>query len=209
MSDDERPASGVPAGTGSPAALPPRPVLTDGVVLLREPVAHDTEAMVAGAGQASVAATTRVPSPYTHDDAADFLERTRVGWQESTAATFALCRAGRPDLLLGMVGLHDVDLSGEPGGAAEMGYWLAEEARGRGLMTRGVRLLCAWAFDDLRLARIDWFAKVGNDASRRVAEAVGVEVEGILRRGQVLRGQRVDHWVGGLLPADLVREQQR
>ena len=46
---------------------------------------------------------------------------------------------------------------------------------------------------------------VGNEPSRRVAEAVGVRVEGLLRRGESRRGERLDHWVGGLLAEDLVR----
>jgi RimJ/RimL family protein N-acetyltransferase len=72
-------------------------------------------------------------------------------------------------------------------------------------MHRAVLLLCAWAFDEAHLARIDWYAMVGNEASRRVAESCGVTVEGLLRRGQLHRGSRVDHWIGGMLPEDLRR----
>ncbi len=218
MSTDDATPSPTPATVAGPgtdmdrrdddraASLPPRPVLTDGVVLLRAPVASDTEALVAGAGQESVARFTRVPSPYTAAEATAFVHLATAGWADASVAAFAVCRASRPSALLGMVGLHDLDLSGRPGGAAELGYWLAEEARGRGLMTRAARLLCAWAFDELGLARIDWQAKVGNDASRLVAEAIGVQVEGVARRGGLLRGERADTWFGGLLPEDLVRE---
>ena len=64
---------------------------------------------------------------------------------------FAVCDAAQPDELLGLVGLHGVDLTGEPGGTAEIGYWMRTEGRGRGLMTRATRLASAWAFDELGL----------------------------------------------------------
>ena len=127
------------------------------------------------------------------------------GWAESSEAVFAVCDATQPDLLLGLVGLHGIDLGGEPGGVAEIGYWMSPSGRGRGLMTRAVRLVSAWAVDELHLTRITWFAIVGNDASRRVAEANGYVVEGLLRRGEARRGERLDHWIGGLLAEDVVR----
>jgi RimJ/RimL family protein N-acetyltransferase len=72
-------------------------------------------------------------------------------------------------------------------------------------MTRAVRLVSGWAFDDLGLAVITWYAVVGNDASRRVAEAAGYQVEGTLRRWAENRGVREDSWAATLLPEDLVR----
>ena len=60
----------------------------------------------------------------------------------------------------------------------EVGFWMAPWARGRGIMTDAVRLVCRWGFADLGLGRIEWWANVGNDASRRVAEKVGFTMEG-------------------------------
>ena len=72
-------------------------------------------------------------------------------------------------------------------------------------MTRAVRLVSAWAFDELGLAVITWYALVGNEPSLRVAEGAGYRLEGTLRRGAKHRGRREDTWVGSLLPDDLVR----
>jgi len=190
-----------------PPAFPPRPVLTDGVVLLREPGAAplDVDAIVHGASTPDVAHFTRVPVPYPRTEAERFVSLVRQHWAAGDGAVFAVCAAEEPDALLGMVGLHDVDLSGHPGGVAEIGYWMAPEGRGRGLMTRAVRLLSAWAVDELGLTRINWFAIVGNESSRRVAEACGYRIEGLLRRGESRRGERLDHWIGGLLAEELVR----
>ena len=185
--------------------FPSRRDLTDGVVLLREPVATDSPAIIAGATTPDVVRYTRVPSPYGPEDVESILRITREGWAASTDAVFAVCDSAEPGELLGLIGLHGVDLTGDPGGTAEVGYWLRAEGRGRGLMTRGVRLVSAWGFEQLGLAVITWYALAGNDASRRVAEAAGYRVEGTLRRGAEQRGRREDTWVGSLLPEDLVR----
>ena len=185
--------------------FPSRRDLTDGVVLLREPVAADAPAIIAGATTPDVVRYTRVPSPYGPEDVESILRITREGWAASTDAVFVVCDSAEPGELLGLIGLHGVDLTGDPGGTAEVGYWLRAEGRGRGLMTRGVRLVSAWGFEQLGLAVITWYALAGNDASRRVAEAAGYRVEGTLRRGAEQRGRREDTWVGSLLPEDLVR----
>lgn len=66
-----------------------------------------------------------------------------------------------------------------------------------------LRLACRWGFEQLRLARIEWRAYVGNDASRRVAEKAGFVLEGVQRARLAQRGERRDCWVAGLLPGDL------
>jgi RimJ/RimL family protein N-acetyltransferase len=195
----------ISATTDEQPTFPPRRALGDGVVLLREPVDADGPAIIAGATTPDVIRYTVVPTPYGADDLASILRIAREGWAAATDAVFAVCDAAEPDELLGLLGLHGVDLTGAPGGAAEIGYWMRPEGRGRGLMTRAARLASAWAFDELGLAVISWYALVGNDPSLRVAEAAGYRLEGTLRRYAHHRGERLDSWVGSLLPEDLVR----
>ena len=194
----------------APRALPARPELTDGVVLLRRPVEADVPAILRAVRDPLVVQYTRVPTPYAESEAHDFLRGSvEQGWAESSTAVFAVCDAADPGTLLGMIGLHDIDLTGDPGGVAEIGYWMSPDGRGRGLMSRAVRVLSTWGVDELGLTRITWFAIVGNEASRRVAEANGYLVEGLLRRGESRRGERLDHWVGGLLAEELPRGDGR
>jgi len=63
--------------------------------------------------------------------------------------------------LLGAAGLGDIADQ-----AAEVGYWLAAGARGRGIASAAVVALCRWGFEELGLQRIGWQALVGNWASR-------------------------------------------
>lgn len=85
----------------------------------------------------------------------------------------------------------------------DVGFLCAPWARGRGLTSAALHQVCGFGFAQLGLARIEWRAHVGNAASRRVAEKVGFQLEGVQRARLVQRGERRDAWVAGLLPADL------
>ena len=144
-----------------------------------------------------------LPDPYTVQDARDFVATCERGWAEGTEQVFGVTAAdgGR---LLGMVGLHNLShLSAPSGGMAEVGFWTAVAERGQGVITDAARLVCRYGFDELALARIEWQAEVGNHGSRRVAEKLGFTMEGTCRRRLLHVGERVDGWLGGLLPEEL------
>lgn len=139
-----------------------------------------------------------LPSPYRMQDAHAFVERVAIGgWRSGQRAEF-LAEDSVTGTSLGRVGLG---LSGD--GSAEIGYWVDPQARERAVATDAVRGVCAWAFTTLGLGLIEWRAEVGNTASRRVAEKVGFRVEATLRSRLVHRGERVDAWVGSLLPDEI------
>ncbi|WP_147796569.1 GNAT family N-acetyltransferase [Cellulomonas sp. Y8] len=171
--------------------------LTDGVVVLRAPGPADVDRIDALCQDRAIQEWTTVPSPYTREDAQSFVTGyVADGWARGTTLNWAV-RDAADDTLLGMVGLGM-----EGTGSAEIGYWLAPEARGRGLMSRSVELVLDAAFGRLGLVRVFWRAFVGNGPSRAVAERAGFRVEGELRLGAVQRGVRRDDWVGSLLATD-------
>jgi ribosomal-protein-serine acetyltransferase len=101
--------------------------------------------------------------------------------------------------LVGAMGIHGVQREPLRG---SIGYWLAADAQGRGLVTRCVRALIAKAFDDLGYRRVDIRADVANARSRAVPERLGFAFEGVLRR-EFFDGRRfVDQAVYGLLRED-------
>ena len=57
---------------------------------------------------------------------------------------------------------------------------MVAEARGRGVATRGVRLLADWAREALELTKIDVLPHKDNAPSRRVAEKAGFHDTGEL-----------------------------
>jgi len=84
--------------------------------------------------------------------------------------SLAIVDAADTARLLGSIALHPIDWRL---GAADVGYWLAAPARGRGQATRAVRLVAGWAFDTLGLERLELRAQRGNHASQAVAARAG------------------------------------
>jgi ribosomal-protein-serine acetyltransferase len=83
--------------------------------------------------------------------------------------------------------------------ATSVGYWLAEEHQGRGLMTRAVGALVDHAFGELELHRVEIQAAEGNRRSRAIPERLGFQQEGILREAECVGGRYLDLVVYGLL----------
>jgi RimJ/RimL family protein N-acetyltransferase len=70
-------------------------------------------------------------------------------------------------------------------------------------MTRALRLLCRYAFEELALERLELFTDPDNPASQRVAGKVGFQREGILRSHLPHPdGRRRDSVMFSLLPDD-------
>ncbi|HJX08492.1 MAG TPA: GNAT family protein [Actinomycetota bacterium] len=81
--------------------------------------------------------------------------------------------------LAGGIGL-DIDSLSNSG---EIGYWLAKDHEGRGLVTRACERFFDMAFDQLGLHRMELQAAAGNMRSRAVAQRLGMREEGTWRDG--------------------------
>ncbi|GHC69778.1 GNAT family N-acetyltransferase [Streptomyces cinnamoneus] len=146
---------------------------------------------------------TSVPSPYTTEDARVFVEeRCPRDWDEDSAYTWGVFTRddGR---LAGSMCLVRLAYLHTPERQAELGYWTAKEARGRGYTVEAAREVIRWAFEDLGVERLEWYAEAGNEASRGVALKAGFRMEGTLRSKIPYNGTRRDAWTGSLLPSDL------
>jgi RimJ/RimL family protein N-acetyltransferase len=181
-----------------------QPTLADDVVTLRPLRPDDVPDIVLGCRDAETLRWTTIPTPYDEAAARAFIEVSRQGWGSGAGVIWAMTPAGA-ERWSGAISIGF--RAGDPA-MAEVGFNCAPWARGQGLTTAAMRLMCAWGFEswpfhDEGLARIQWSAYVGNDASRRVADKVGFVFEGTQRQRLVQRGIRRDAWVGGLLPGDL------
>jgi ribosomal-protein-alanine N-acetyltransferase len=126
----------------------------------------------------------RFPHPYTLADAEAWI--AQVGGQQPVSA-FAIATPGE---VIGGIGLElqrDLRL-----GAAEIGYWVAENHWGRGIATRAVAAFTTRAFSEFGLLRI--YAKVfeTNPTSARVLEKAGFVFQGRLRMSVVKKGRVLD-----------------
>ena len=77
--------------------------------------------------------------------------------------------------------------------AGRLGYWVADRAAGRGLATSAVEAVTAFAFERLRLARVEAAHVPTNAASARVLAKAGFEAEGHARSYVEIGGVRRDH----------------
>ena len=80
---------------------------------------------------------------------------------------------------------------------AELGWWLAEEYWGRGIVTRVAAALVEFAFADSEITRIYAPIHAGNTRSMRVAEKNGFRLEGVQPQSALKDCQVIDRWVYG------------
>lgn len=76
---------------------------------------------------------------------------------------------------------------------AYVGYWIDRDLAGGGYVPEGVVLLMRYAFEDLRLHRLEAAIVPRNVASRRVAEKLGMRDEGLALRFLQIQGVYEDH----------------
>ncbi|MFE9421611.1 GNAT family N-acetyltransferase [Kitasatospora sp. NPDC006697] len=108
-------------------------------------------------------------------------EMTRVGWQLWEAGTdfmYVLERAGRPDSVLGMFGLH----RRIGPGALEIGYWVDREHTGRSLATNGAAALTRAALALSDIERVEIHCDQANAASAAVPRKLGYRLDRIDRQ---------------------------
>ncbi len=174
--------------------VPPSPTLCDGVVTLRPWTDADLPHLAALVDDA-VLRFTGVPGDPQRREA--WLDRTRRP-HRPPSATFAI--TGPDGGLAGGLRLHEEEFTG----ATILGWWLGPAARGRGLAERALRLALPWSVSH---GAVRFVAGIfdGNTASRRLAERVGMQPEGLRRAHWPARepgGQRLDTWLYALVPAD-------
>jgi RimJ/RimL family protein N-acetyltransferase len=179
-----------------PRIVLPGRALSDRLTSLRPWRDADLGSLVAACQDPEVARWTRVPSPYGDGDGRAYLLTRYDAIQAGAAAPFAIVDPADDRRLLGSISLMRFDWRSA---RAEVGYWLAAEARGRGHATRAVCLICAWGAEALGLERVGLLAATGNAASQRVAERAGFSREAVLRSYMRSRDGRLDMVAFGLL----------
>jgi RimJ/RimL family protein N-acetyltransferase len=180
------------------------PDLIDGDLLLRAPRLDDVPTITRLCRDPDIERFTRVPSPYTEDDARRFVELSHAALADGTGAHL-LAVDRHDDAVLGAIGLS-VDARDWSG---ELGYWVAPEARRRRVATRGGRLLLRYGFDALELGYVMLWAAAANAGSNGVARALGFTHEGSCRQAMLdgptgdRTAPRGDANLWGLRPGEL------
>ena len=132
----------------------------------------------------------------TPEDTVEFIARAWEQLERDDGFQAAIVCKGA---IAGMVGYVSVDWQNR---STSLGYWLAEQHRGRGTMTEAVRALVKHAVFDWDLNRIEIRAAAENRASRAIPERLGFRQEGVLREAEVVDGRPLDIVVYALLAVD-------
>lgn len=134
-----------------------------------------------------------LPYPYTEQDGVDYIS-AMLSADENETFAFAITVDSK---VIGSIGvfrqgnIHRL--------TAELGYYIAEEYWGKGIMTEAVRQICEYVFDKSDIIRIYAEPFAYNTASCRVLEKTGFQYEGTLRNNAIKNGKIVDMKMYSLL----------
>ncbi|MFC7595859.1 GNAT family N-acetyltransferase [Terrabacter sp. GCM10028922] len=201
---DESPADAV-----DPAVAP----LSDGVITLRAHSLDDADAIVEQSTDPESLRWTTVPRPYTREDAVSFIEGNLQAWGSADAKRTWAIEWTDDDGTPRYGGTIDLRPTGAAS-AGELGFGLHPDARGRGVMSRAVRLVVAYAFATpvwgAPVTRVHWRAVAGNWGSRRAAWAAGFTFHGTIPGSHPDPDgglEALDTWTGSITPGEPLRPQ--
>lgn len=143
---------------------------------LRRPTLADVNAITRIADDRRIAENTRLPYPYSKDDAVSFIRHVAAEQRETV---FLIEHNHTP---IGMVGADWRDAD-----TPELGYWLGVEFWGQGFATEAARAVIDFTFEEFDVPLIRSGARVANPVSRNVLEKCGFQWCGVeLHRFQAL-----------------------
>jgi ribosomal-protein-alanine N-acetyltransferase len=130
-------------------------------------------------------------SAHLTEDHRSFVSRCAIRERERQIGTgfgFGIFVDGR---FVGEITLSSIQRG--PLQSAYIGYWIDEAVAGQGLMPEAVVTMLQYAFESLRLHRVEINIIPRNAASRRVVEKLGLRFEGISERYLEIDGAWEDH----------------
>ena len=169
----------------------PGPVFLDGEeIYLRTVEEEDLEFLQRDINNPDVRRSLGATTPVNAEQEREWFEHMS---EDDDGVSLLICANEEP---VGTVGLNDLN---ETWGRAEVGYWVTPDTWGEGYATEATKLLCGYAFNQLRLNKVVAHAYDFNAGSRRVLEKVGFTEEGVHRKEAFVDGEFVDIHRYGLL----------
>ncbi|WP_237144470.1 GNAT family N-acetyltransferase [Pontibacter pamirensis] len=98
--------------------------------------------------------------------------------------------------IAGIIGFKGIDNVNRK---VEIGYWLSGALQGKGIMRRSCKALLQYAFEEMRMNRIQIKVGVGNTKSSKIPQKLGFQLEGVQRDGEYLNGHFHDLEIYSLL----------
>ncbi|MBX2905050.1 MAG: GNAT family N-acetyltransferase [Taibaiella sp.] len=107
--------------------------------------------------------------------------------------------------IIGGIGMHDWNRDTK---CAQVGYWIAKEHEGKGIVARSVAALLDYLFEAVGINKAEIRFVVANKRSAALANRLGFKTEGILRQSFIRNGMVEDLVVTGILKSEWMQRQQ-
>ncbi len=127
------------------------------------------------------------------EDELAFLSARVAEHDAALGISFAVVKQGR---IVGAIGTVMMDRVND---VVEIGYFVAEEHQGHGLMTRAVGAFVDHLFSEEGMNRVSARIMTENGRSRTLVERLGLSLEGVHREEYKLRGEYKDMTVYSIL----------
>ncbi len=102
----------------------------------------------------------------------------------------------------GLIGYKDTDWTNHK---TEIGYWLAKNMQGKGIITNCVKTLLAFAFQKLKMNRVQIKVAKGNTKSAAIPQKLNFQYEGTEREGELHRNRYHDLEIYSLLKSEFIK----
>ena len=176
--------------------------LTDGVITLHPYQVSDIDSLYEAARESISEMFEWMPwchPDYSIEESRTWIESQPDKWEKGEEYNFAISY-NTWGLYLGGCGLRVIDRNIA---IAHFGYWVRTSQTKKGIATAATLLLTRFAFNELRLNRVETTVAVDNQASLRVMEKAGATKEGILRNKLTKNATPCDAVMFSLIPQDL------
>lgn len=181
------------------SGVDPATILPTGDFLLRRYVESDAPAFAAAARESAASVgewMSWVDPDFSENQALDWFAICNDGWASGTAYQFGIFLADGLSLI-GGAGLNQFN---QVNRFCNLGYWVRDSARRRGVATAATKALAKFAFETLQLSRVEIVIAEGNEASLGAARKAGASYECLARNRLRLHGQPVAAHMLILLP---------
>jgi len=119
-----------------------------------------------------------ITKDYSIETARDFIERTQKAFAEKTGQTFGIFQNEK------LVGAISFVVFNWKSRRTEIGYWIDKNYEGRGIVTESCKVLTNYAFQELKMNRIEIRCATENTRSCAVPERLNFKLDGVLRQSE-------------------------
>lgn len=164
--------------------------------LLLRPVTHeDAPALYAMRSDKSMMQMIARPLATRIEDALELIDKIQTGVANNEWISWAISLKN-DEKLIGTIGYYRLQPEHY---RAEVGYMLAKEQQGKGMMHEAITEVIRYGFETMKLHSIEAVIAPDNTASQRVVEKAGFVQEGFFKESEFFEGKFISKTVYSLL----------